>query len=96
MVFEKDAHRRRAPASITKIVTALVALKYDDPNRVVTVHVDWWDLEDSTLMGVWRGERLSIEDLLYGLMLPSGNDAAVAIAQGSGRLRAQLRRADER
>lgn len=81
VVYDRDAHRRRAPASITKIATALVALRYDDPSRLVTVHVDWWDLRDSTLMGVFRGERLTIEDLLYGLMLPSGNDAAVAIAR---------------
>ncbi len=81
VVWAKNPHERRAPASITKIMTALVALEYDYPTRVVTVHEDWYDLADSSIMGLRRGERLSIEDLLYGLMLPSGNDAAVALAR---------------
>lgn len=79
LIYGLNPHERRAPASITKIATAIVALQHDSPSRVVTVHVSWWDLTDSTVMGLFRGERLSIEDLLYGLMLPSGNDAAVAL-----------------
>ena len=79
MIYGLNPHERRATASITKIATAIVALENDTPSRVVTVHVDWWDLSDSTVMGLFRGERLSIEDLVEGLMLPSGNDAAVAL-----------------
>ena len=80
VLYEKNAHARRAPASITKIVTAIVALENGNISDMVTVKYDPNELVDSTVMGVNVGDRLSLEDLLYGLMLPSGNDAALAIA----------------
>ncbi|TAK26188.1 MAG: D-alanyl-D-alanine carboxypeptidase [Chloroflexota bacterium] len=80
VLFEQAAHRRVAPASTTKIVTALVALRNRDWSEMVTADFDETELYDSTLMGLRRGERVSLEDLLFGLMLPSGNDAALAIA----------------
>ncbi len=81
ILFEQAAHRRVAPASTTKIVTAIVALQRSTNwKEVVTARFDETELVDSTLMGVRRGERISMEDLLFGLMLPSGNDAALAIA----------------
>jgi len=81
ILFEQGAHRRVAPASTTKIVTAMVALQRSvDWKEMVTARFNNAELIDSTLMGVRRGERISLEDLLFGLMLPSGNDAALAIA----------------
>lgn len=80
VIYEKDSRLQRAPASITKIVTAIVAIERAKPSDVVDVTYDPGELIDSTLMGVGVGDRISLEDLLYGLMLPSGNDAALAIA----------------
>lgn len=85
VLYDKDAHRPMAPASLTKIVTALVALRWGDPRQRVIVNVRRDELDpDSTLMGLDPGEELTIEDLLYGLMLPSGNDAALALARAVG------------
>ena len=84
MLYGRDPHRRLAPASLTKIFTALVALKYGNLNQVVTVQPDVSELTDSTLMGIRPGETYTLENLLYGLMLPSGNDAALAIADAIG------------
>lgn len=80
VIFTKNAHAHRAPASITKIVTAIVALERGQLDDVVTVRYDPADLIDSTVMGVNPDDRITLRDLLYGLMLPSGNDAAIAIA----------------
>ncbi len=80
VLYEKNPHLQRAPASITKIVTAIVAIEHANPSDLVTVRYDASELVDSTLMGVNPGDKLTLEDLLYGLMLPSGNEAAVAIA----------------
>ena len=83
-LFQFNPHRRLAPASLTKIATALVALEGTDPSEMVDVRVDGGELSaatDSTVMGLEAGQRLSMGDLLYGLLLPSGNDAAIAIAE---------------
>lgn len=80
IIYDKDAHVRRAPASITKIVTSIVAIERGKPSDIVTVRYNASELYDSTLMGVNPNDKVSLEDLLYGLMLPSGNEAALAIA----------------
>ena len=74
------------PASITKIMTALVLLEnVDDLSKTVTVGAELDSLaSDSSVMGLSKGEIISYEDLLYGLMLPSGGDAAVTIAVNIG------------
>lgn len=79
-----DPHRRLAPASLTKIFTALVALRTSSPPRQINVQFDPAQLSDSTLMGIHPGETYTLEDLLYGLLLPSGNDAALAIGNAIG------------
>lgn len=84
LLYGLDPHRRMAPASVTKIFTAIVALKHGDPQQEITVQFDPAPLWDSTLMGIHPGETYTLEDLLYGLMLPSGNDAALAIANAIG------------
>jgi D-alanyl-D-alanine carboxypeptidase (penicillin-binding protein 5/6) len=84
LLYGLDPHLRLAPASVTKIFTALVALRYCSPDQQVNVQFDPAQLSESTLMGIQPGETYTLEDLLYGLMLPSGNDAALAIANGIG------------
>lgn len=80
VLYEKDADTRRAIASITKLMTALVALETDDDlDRVVTVKAEYTGIEGSS-MYLRAGEELTVRELLYGLLLHSGNDAAVAIA----------------
>lgn len=80
-LFHKNAFARMNPASTTKIMTALVALKYGNPEDLVTVTDDAIITEaGSSMAGVKPGDTLTLEQLLYGLMIPSGNDAANAIA----------------
>lgn len=81
VLWAKEAHKRVAVASLTKIVTALVALERGRLDARVPIDVDHRTLEDSTVMGLLPGELFTLEDLLYGLMLPSGNDAAIQIAR---------------
>lgn len=80
-LFEQAAFERMNPASTTKIMTAIVALKYGNLDDLVTVTEDAIITEaGSSMAGVKPGDIMSLEDLLYGLMIPSGNDAANAIA----------------
>ena len=77
----KNALERLHPASTTKIMTALVAIKYGDLSDEVVVTEEAVITEaGATLCGIKPGDVLTMEDLLYGLMLPSGNDAGAAIA----------------
>ena len=81
VMYSKNAFERLYPASITKVMTALVAIKYGDLNDMVTVTDDAVITEaGATLAGIHPGDQLTMEQLLYGLMLPSGNDAGAAIA----------------
>lgn len=84
ILYGKNAHERLAPASLTKILTAIVAIEAGRTQDRVKVDVDASKMWDSTVMGLEPGEVLSLETLLYGLMLPSGNDAALAIARHIG------------
>lgn len=81
--FEKDADKRRLIASTTKIMTALVALQELDPEAQVSVPDAATRLGGSS-MYLSSGERLSVRELLYGLLLMSGNDAAYTLAQACG------------
>jgi len=87
LLYDYNAHQRWAPASLAKIATAIVALEGADLSEMVDVRVDGAELAvttDSTVMGLEPGQELSVRDLLYGLLLPSGNDAAIAIAEHVG------------
>ena len=87
LLYGHNAHERLAPASLTKIVTALVAVERAKLSEQVDVQVNGALLAastGSTVMGLEPGIRMSIEDLLYGLLLPSGNDAGIAIAEHVG------------
>ncbi len=81
VLYSKDAFERMYPASITKIMTALVAIREGDLKSRVLVTDDAVITEPgATLCGIEPGDTLTLEQLLYGLMLPSGNDAGAAIA----------------
>jgi len=82
VLMDKSAHQALPPASLTKILTALVALQNVDLKRRVIARFSYDELDpDGTAMGLRPGDELTIEDLLYGLMLPSGNDAALVLAR---------------
>ncbi len=84
VLFQLDPHARRAPASLTKVVTALVALDRLRLDQVVTVPVSINQLPwDSTRMGLRVGERLTVRELMYGLFLNSGNDAAITLSEAA-------------
>lgn len=81
VLYAQDAHVQMPPASLTKIVTAIVVLEHTYLNEPVHVRARWDELYDASVMGLVDGELLTVEELLYGLMLPSGNDAALALAR---------------
>ena len=80
MLFGKNPERRMYPASTTKVLTALVAIESGKLDELVTVQST--DLKVvPTIIGLRVGERIALRDLVYALMLRSGNDAARAIAR---------------
>lgn len=80
VLYEKNAREKMGMASTTKIMTALVALEQCDLNEMVKVSVNAVNTEGSS-MYLEKDETITVENLLYGLMLNSGNDAAVALAE---------------
>lgn len=81
LLLQKNANARMYPASTTKIMTLLLALESMDADRIVAVPRQARDIpSDSSQVPVFYGEEMPVRDLLYGLMLKSGNDAANAIA----------------
>lgn len=84
LVWGKNPHQPLPPASMTKMMTALVAIQRGNLDRIITSDVDAATMTDDSVMGLHPGEQLSLHDLLYGLMLPSGNDAALVIATAVG------------
>lgn len=81
VLYERNADQRLPMASTTKIMTALLAIERGDLDQVITTSENAWGVEGSSLY-LALGERRTLRELLYGLMLRSGNDAAVAIAEG--------------
>ena len=86
ILFEKDAYSKRYPASITKILTCLLAVKYGNVNDELTISESVMSqVEDgSSSIGLAAGEKLTLRDALYGMMLNSGNECALAIAEHIG------------
>ena len=82
VLYEQNADRKMLIASTTKIMTALVAIENDTLSDVVTVKRS--HMAEGSSMYLKEGERLTLETLLYGLLLCSGNDAALAIADHVG------------
>ncbi len=83
VLYEKDADDQRIPGSTMKIMTCILTLELcDDLDQEVTVTAQAAALKSSnSLLEVIKGENLSVRELLYGLMLESGNDAALLLAQ---------------
>ena len=84
VLYALDGYTPRPPASVTKMATAVIAAEQGRLDDVVTSTVHYWDLAyaaDSTTMGLEPGDQLTLRELLYGLLLVSGNDAAEMIAE---------------
>jgi len=81
VMLAKEADQRRPPASMMKIVNAMVALDEASPSDPITVSTHAAAMEPA-VMGLAAGEVLTVQDLLYGMLLDSGNDAAEALADG--------------
>lgn len=79
-IYQKNERHILYPASITKLVTALVALRHYSLSDVLTMPpVEVYP----SVMGLQSGERVTVENALYGLLIASGNDAALALASNS-------------
>ena len=83
VLYHHNGNEPLAPASLTKIATAIVAIERGDLDRRVTTDVDSRVMRGSTVMGLIPGDEFTVRDLLYGMMLPSGNDAALAIGRAT-------------
>lgn len=81
VLYEKNTHAKRLIASITKLMTALVAVE-STPNLDCVIPIKAEYQAEGSSMYLRPGEEITLEGLLYGLLLSSGNDAALAIADG--------------
>jgi D-alanyl-D-alanine carboxypeptidase (penicillin-binding protein 5/6) len=83
ITYAQNIYEKRYPASTTKILTAYLALKYGDLNDTITVSEDAINSlpSGSSTCGLQIGDQITLDQLLYGLMLRSGNDAANVIAE---------------
>ena len=79
LVYEKNAHTKMGMASTTKIMTALVAIENGNLEKNVEICDEAIGVEGSSIY-LRHGERLTLRELLYALLLQSANDAATAIA----------------
>ena len=80
IIYEYNGYQRHSMASTTKIMTAILALDTTNPEELVTISRNA-DLTEGSSAYIKSAEKIKMIDLLYGLMLNSGNDAAVAIAE---------------
>lgn len=79
VLYGRDSYEQRAIASTTKIMTALVALEHARPGQVVTMQ-PYAPAPEETVAGLPAGERFTVRELLEAMLLPSGGDAAHALA----------------
>lgn len=84
VLYEKNGDRQMLIASTTKIMTALVVLEHAAPDDVITVTSN--HMAEGSSMYLRAGETVRVEELLYGLLLCSGNDAALALTECAGGL----------
>ncbi|MDO8497067.1 MAG: D-alanyl-D-alanine carboxypeptidase family protein [bacterium] len=80
-LYEKNIHTRFFPASTTKVITALVAVDIYKPDDVIQIKKI---MPEGQVMGLVQNERITVENLLHGLLIHSGNDAAYAFADNYG------------
>lgn len=83
ILFDRAAHVPRAPASLAKLATAVVALEQAPSNTKIQIPTTVVD-QPPNAIGLRPDEVMSLQDLLFAMLLPSANDAAVAIADGIG------------
>lgn len=82
VTYSQNLFEKLYPASTTKVMTAYLAITRCKPDEVVTVSKDAvTQSADSSVCNLREGDQITVEDLLYGLMLQSGNDAAYALAE---------------
>ena len=89
VIFEKDSHVARTPASLTKLMTSYVALKYVDDLDGTTVKCSTTHTDEVFVMGgshadIRPGETVSMRNLIYAMLLPSANEAANMVASHIG------------
>lgn len=85
VIYAKNIHEKLYPASLTKVMTAVVALKYGNLEDMITV-TDSVNITESgaQLCGLEQGDTLTLDQALHALLINSANDAAVAIAEHVG------------
>lgn len=83
VLFEKKAHEKQSIASITKVMTAIIAIESGKMDEISKTSRKAIYAEGSSIY-LEQGEKMKVEDLVYGLMLRSGNDSAIAIAEQIG------------
>ncbi len=81
VLYAKNPNQQLPMASTTKFMTAVVALAHGNPDQVITITKDAADT-DCTCMGLHPGDKYTLHELLYGMLLLSANDVAVAVADG--------------
>lgn len=81
-IYAKNVHERMNPASLTKVMTAYIALKYGHPEDVLTASSNVLITEKGAqLLGIKEGDKMTLDAALHALLLYSANDAAVLIAE---------------
>ena len=86
VTYKKSAESKCYPASTTKLLTAIVASKFLGEDEVITVGDEITMIgEDSSVAGLIEGEKLTVKQLMYAMLLPSGNDAAYTLAVSAAR-----------
>ena len=81
VLFAQNVHERLYPASLTKVMTALVAIRYGNLDDVITIDENALDIDpESSVCYLELGDQYTLKQLIYGMLLASGNDAANAIA----------------
>lgn len=81
VMYAKNIHERLAPASLTKLMTAVVALKYGNPDDVITVGPEVNITESGAVVcNLKEGDKITLNQALHALLIKSANDAAAAIA----------------
>jgi serine-type D-Ala-D-Ala carboxypeptidase (penicillin-binding protein 5/6) len=83
VLYGRNPHMIWPPASTTKIMTALVAAESTPLSTLITISPQAAHFRDGSVVGLPQGARIPLHDLLYALLLPSGNDVAIAIAEGT-------------
>lgn len=82
VVFQRNARQRVAPASLTKVMTAVVALERTKLDQEITIATE--DQVEGSAIGLRPGDTLTVEQLLWGMLVSSGNDAAHVLARSIG------------